>query len=258
MMQLGRTREHSLDRSLQVPVPHAVLRHRRASMLPKSVYHIGVAAVVAWSMSASAAVGEELFTVGGAVYTELGNPLMSGLEGVEVCVDCDGGFSACTITEDSWGGWAIFGVPSDTCTVTPQMDGWCFRHVVSGEIGALPPLTIIVDDPAENLSIQFLASSGDASCCVENGDCEDGDSCTIDECFDGVCKSTSADCPPDFDCSGVVGPFDLATLLGAWGQCVEPCVPGDPATTCAADFNGDCEVGPFDLAVLLAAWGVCQ
>lgn len=211
-------------------------------------------------MSAAAAVGGELFTVGGAVYTDLGNPLTSGLEGAEVCLDCDGGFSACTITEGSWGGgWAIFDiVPSGTCTVTPQMDGWCFRHVVNGEIGALPPLTIIVNDPAENMSIQFLASSGDASCCVANDDCEDGNPCTINECLEGTCKSTSADCPPDFDCSGVVGPFDLATLLGAWGLCAEPCVPGDPATTCEPDLNGDCEVGPFDLAVLLAAWGACQ
>lgn len=229
-------------------------------MLPRAVSHIGVAAVVAWSMSAALAVGGERFTVGGAVYTELGNPLTSGLKGVEVCVDCDGGFNACAITAGAWGGWQIFGVPSDTCTVTPHLDGWCFRHVLGGEIGELAPLTIVVDDLhfAENLSIQFLASGGDASCCVENGDCQDGDPCTIDECFDGVCESTSADCPADFDCSEVVGPFDLATLLGAWGPCPEPCVPGDPATTCMPDFNGDCVVSPFDLAVLLAAWGACR
>ena len=219
-----------------------------------------VAAVLGWLMSAASAAGGELFTVGGAVYTELGNPLTSGLEGVEVCVDCDGGFSACAVTAGAWGGWQISGVPSDTCTVTPHKEGWCFRHVVSGEIAELPPLTILVDLPhfAEILSIQFLASSGDASCCVENGNCEDGDPCTIDECFDGVCESTSADCPADLDCSGAVDPTDLAMLLIAWGPCPEPCVDGDPSTTCAADFNGDCIVDPFDLSVLLVAWGACQ
>lgn len=219
-----------------------------------------MAAIVGWSVSIAAAVGGELFTVGGAVYTDLGNPLTSGLEGVEVCVECDGGFIGCAITAGAWGGWQISGVPANMCMVTPQIEGWCFRHVVSGQIGELPPLTIRVDNLhfAENLSIQFLASEGDASCCVENGDCDDGDPCTIDECFDGACESASADCPADFDCSGVVGPVDLATLLGAWGPCLERCVPGDPATTCTADVNGDCVVGPADLAVLLAAWGACQ
>lgn len=61
-------------------------------------------------------------------------------------------------------------------------------------------------------------------------------------------------CPADFNGDLAVGPFDLATLLGAWGLCPEPC----EAETCEADFNGDCEVGPFDLATLLGAWGPCQ
>lgn len=61
-------------------------------------------------------------------------------------------------------------------------------------------------------------------------------------------------CPADFNGDLVVGPFDLATLLGAWGLCPEPC----ETETCEADFNGDCEVGPFDLATLLGAWGPCQ
>lgn len=61
--------------------------------------------------------------------------------------------------------------------------------------------------------------------------------------------------PPDFDDDCDVGPFDLATLLAAWGPCGGPCKPGDPAGTCPTDLNGDCETGPFDLATLLAAWG---
>lgn len=54
-------------------------------------------------------------------------------------------------------------------------------------------------------------------------------------------------CPADLDGDGEVGPFDLATLLAAWGPC--------PA--CSPDFDSDGEVGPFDLATLLAAWGPC-
>lgn len=55
-------------------------------------------------------------------------------------------------------------------------------------------------------------------------------------------------CDADFNGDGVVGPFDLAFLLGAWGPCDGECL---------ADFNEDGVVGPFDLAFLLGAWGPC-
>lgn len=51
-------------------------------------------------------------------------------------------------------------------------------------------------------------------------------------------------CPADLDGDGIVGPADLATLLGAWGGS-------------AADLDGDGVVGPSDLAILLGAWGDC-
>ena len=55
-------------------------------------------------------------------------------------------------------------------------------------------------------------------------------------------------CPADFNGDGIVGPFDLANLLGAWGPCAG----------CPEDLDGDGTVGPFDLAVLLGAWGPCS
>ena len=58
------------------------------------------------------------------------------------------------------------------------------------------------------------------------------------------------DCaPPDLDCNGSVGPFDLALLLGNWGLCPEP-----PAN-CPADLDGDGIVNAFDLAILLGSLG---
>jgi hypothetical protein len=48
--------------------------------------------------------------------------------------------------------------------------------------------------------------------------------------------------PADLDGDGVVGPQDLATLLGNWGN------PG------AGDIDGDGQVGAADLAALLGAW----
>ncbi len=64
-------------------------------------------------------------------------------------------------------------------------------------------------------------------------------------------------CPGNLDDDAIVGAFDLAFLLGAWGQCTDPCNEGDPGATCAADFDGDCVVGAFDLAFVLGAWGPC-
>ncbi|MCH8912884.1 MAG: hypothetical protein IIA33_04880 [Planctomycetes bacterium] len=61
--------------------------------------------------------------------------------------------------------------------------------------------------------------------------------------------------PFDFDGDCAVGAFDLASLLGAWGPCPDPCEPGNPCDTCQADADGDCNVGAFDLAQLLGNWG---
>jgi hypothetical protein len=51
-------------------------------------------------------------------------------------------------------------------------------------------------------------------------------------------------CPADIDGDGIVGPADLATLLGAW-------------STPFADLNGDGITGAPDLALLLGEWGPC-
>ncbi|MCA9289794.1 MAG: hypothetical protein KDA25_01625 [Phycisphaerales bacterium] len=48
----------------------------------------------------------------------------------------------------------------------------------------------------------------------------------------------------DLNGDGVVGPADLAILLGQWGPC----------RGCAADLDGDGIVGPGDLSALLAQW----
>ncbi len=54
-------------------------------------------------------------------------------------------------------------------------------------------------------------------------------------------------CTSDLNDDGVVGPADLAQVLGAWGP-----NPGNPA-----DLNADGTVGPADLAQVLGAWGPC-
>ncbi|MCH8881300.1 MAG: hypothetical protein IID34_15645 [Planctomycetes bacterium] len=58
-------------------------------------------------------------------------------------------------------------------------------------------------------------------------------------------------CPFDSNDDGQVGPFDLANLLGAWGECA-----GDECLCVDADADG--QVDAFDLANLLGVWGPCQ
>jgi len=50
--------------------------------------------------------------------------------------------------------------------------------------------------------------------------------------------------PADFDNDGVVGPADLAFLVGQWG-----------VADSLADVDGDGTVGPADLAILIGSWG---
>ncbi len=201
-----------------------------------------------WIVDAQALAGG--FTVGGAVYTDLGQPLTSGMAGVNIRVVCGVGFIGGDTTAGPWGGWDVSGVPAGSCTVTPMLPEWCFRRVEGGEIGEPAPITITVDEDhvGENLSLQFLVMTASSSCCVTAGDCDDGEECTVDECFDGVCVSTQSDCQADFDCDDFVGAPDLALLLGSWGPCPE----------CEADLDVDGDVGASDLAILLGSWGPCQ
>ncbi len=53
--------------------------------------------------------------------------------------------------------------------------------------------------------------------------------------------------PGDLDEDGVDGAADLATLLGAWGEC-------PTGASCDADFDDDGNVGASDLATLLGWW----
>lgn len=57
--------------------------------------------------------------------------------------------------------------------------------------------------------------------------------------------STGTVCCPDLDGDAMVGPTDLAILLGAWGG------------SGPADFDGSGMVDGVDLAILLGGWGPC-
>ena len=103
------------------------------------------------------------FVIGGAIYTDLANPLTSGLEGVTVTVTGDGGTFEAT-TAGAQGLWEIRDVLEGTYTVTPSKQDFCFKHVTGGVPDGPPPITIDVNEANQqsNQSIQFLAED----CCV--------------------------------------------------------------------------------------------
>jgi hypothetical protein len=56
--------------------------------------------------------------------------------------------------------------------------------------------------------------------------------------------------PGDIDGNGVVNVNDFLLLIGAWGDCPDPCPP-----SCPADLDGNCSVNVNDFLILLANWG---
>ncbi len=79
--------------------------------------------------------------------------------------------------------------------------------------------------------------------------------CVISDLITGCTNTTDlatltvhGPCPADFDDNGMVGPFDLAILLGNWG----------PNPNHPADLNDDDIIDAADLALLLGNWGPCQ
>jgi len=122
-----------------------------------------VASVLAAMFVCAAAPVQAVETIGGAIYTDLGNPLTTGLEGVTVTATGTGGtFTATTATAQ--GLWVITDVPEGTYTVIPCMAGKKFEHIVGGVSDGRGSIEITVDStPANrqvNQSIQFLASDG--------------------------------------------------------------------------------------------------
>ncbi len=78
----------------------------------------------------------------------------------------------------------------------------------------------------------------------EDQDCDDGNACTID-CEDGICVSIPIDCDDGDTCTQ----DSCDSEFGCVNEAIEPCL---------ADLNGDCIVDAFDLAILLGSWGQCE
>lgn len=100
------------------------------------------------------------WTIGGQVFTDQANPLFSGMAGVTVTVDGDGGlFTVETVSSPVPGLWEIPDVPQGQYDVFVDEPGYCFWHFVDGAPIDRPPLIIVVNEAnqADNQSILFWA-----------------------------------------------------------------------------------------------------
>jgi hypothetical protein len=123
------------------------------------------AAAQAW------AVGDS-FTMGGAIYDDLHDPLMSGVHGVTVTVQqLDGNCTWEVRAEAPFGLWSVEGIPAGVYQVSPHLPGSVFERVEMGVPGGAVPTTVTVGGsaPAEAYqSVQFLRRS------LENGTLSSG------------------------------------------------------------------------------------
>ncbi len=99
------------------------------------------------------------------------------------------------------------------------------------------------DGAAGDLFGRSVAISGATAIVGAFGDDDNGLSSGSAYLFD------AAACAADVSGDKLVGPADLAIILGNWG----PVPPNDPI----ADLNDDGIVGPADLAIVLGNWGPC-
>jgi len=96
-------------------------------------------------------------TIGGVVFTDVRDPIRSGLEGVTVSVKGKNGSFQAT-TGSVIGLWKV-DVPEGTYTVTPRKKDFVIEHLVGMGSDGQRSITIEVDpeNMAANQSIRFLA-----------------------------------------------------------------------------------------------------
>jgi hypothetical protein len=90
-----------------------------------------------------------------------------------------------------------------------------------------------------NMKIRFTTNDADPQSINESG--VDGFQLISIGCDDVAV-------PGDIDGNGVVDVNDFLLMLGAWGDCPDPCPP------CPADVDGNCSVDVNDFLILLANW----
>ncbi|MBN1507501.1 MAG: hypothetical protein JW955_11680 [Sedimentisphaerales bacterium] len=187
-------------------------------------------AVVEIPLRVSSYDPNDLFVVGGGVYTDLTDPPTSGLAGVWMTLD--GGIVPYTTQTGSGAGlWQIEGVPTGAYTLTPSRPGYTFEHVSGGIPDGQASITVEVNEANEpvNRDVQFLAHSRPGQLHDWNGDgivSIVGDvplfvNCVyFQDCPDGVDNIAIGDCNGDGILS-IVGDVPCFVECVYFGNCSE-------------------------------------
>jgi hypothetical protein len=113
--------------------------------------------LLAISADAASRGAEPEITIGGVVFTDVQDPMRSGLEGVTVTIDGEAG-NFQTTTSGLIGLWKV-DVPEGMYTVTPKKKDYAIEHLVGTASDGQRSITIEVTprNLAANQSIRFLA-----------------------------------------------------------------------------------------------------
>jgi hypothetical protein len=165
------------------------------------------------------------FTIGGTIFTNLNDPLGSGVADVPVSLRLlDGTLVNTVYTQPPYGLWVMQNVPAGTYSLVPCRTGNLFRRVLPGpEIGPFAPITIIVNEEhrEENQNLFFLAV--------------------------GAPERT----PCDTNCDGTVNAFDIDCFVYALVDPLKYCWACPRCNPLNADINNDGQINSFDIGLFV-------
>jgi len=132
------------------------MRTKKMSVLCMSIGCITLLTML--SVASAGRMVADYYSIGGAIYTDLTDPIASGEPDVTVTVSGINGTYTGT-SSGAMGIWQIDDVPEGTYTVTPSKTDMGFQHLVNGTPDGQSSVTITVNaaNMAANQSIQFLA-----------------------------------------------------------------------------------------------------
>ncbi len=227
-----------------------------------------------------AAIAGDL-VVGGIIFSDIDDPLLSGVNDVDITVTGNGRTLKTTTAFNGVNGlWVLSGLDEGLYVIDAELDGWCFNIRVPEQttLGGPPPLTMLINEAQQpgNGNIQILGTRSDDPATCANGRCTDAFFCaTGNECILTACRPDD----PEARADGCTERCGLGVLCAdGSGVCDPTCtcidLPGCSAFSECADLDRDqrrdnpcvwwacvertCQPTPIQFADLGGQFGTCQ